>query len=465
MKSKKIILISILILQASAILADETADQIRELRQQIEALDQKVKLLEQKSREEHDAAEIRRKDLPTITAGADGFSMRSADTNFVLRILGYGQVDSRFYFDDAPARDTFLIRRLRLGLEGSFFKYYDYKVLTDFGSGINSTAQNDNFLQDAFLNIHYTPKFQVQFGKFKEPVSLELLQSDSKLLFVERGLPTLLAPNRDVGIMVHGELFDDRLNYALGIFNGVTDGGSDDVETSNSGKEFAGRVFAHPFKSAENKLLHDLAFGIGGSYGDRGEELPGYVTTGRQRFFTYRTGLGTNAATRSVASDGVHWRIAPQGYYYFGPFGIYGEYAISSQEAAIREGAPSKKLDVENDAWNVAVSYVLTGEQNSFNRIVPQHPLTLGGEGWGAWEIAARFGELSIDHAAYPLVATANSARKITAWEIGLNWYLNRNVKFNFDYSQTHFEGGNNAAGSVTAEDEKVFLGRTQFSF
>jgi len=46
-----------------------------------------------------------------------------------------------------------------------------------------------------------------------------------------------------------------------------------------------------------------------------------------------------------------------------------------------------------------------------------------------------------------------------------LNWYLNKNVKFNFDYSQSYFRGGDKAPGSVGAQDEKVFLGRTQFLF
>ena len=29
-----------------------------------------------------------------------------------------------------------------------------------------------------------------------------------------------------------------------------------------------------------------------------------------------------------VAADGVHWRIGPQAYWYWGPFGLLGEYAL-----------------------------------------------------------------------------------------------------------------------------------------
>jgi phosphate-selective porin OprO and OprP len=315
------------------------------------------------------------------------------------------------------------------------------------------------------VNIHYWPEFQVQFGKFKEPVSMEVLLSDANLLFVERGLPTALAPNRDVGIQFHGDLLDERLTYALGIFNGVADGGSGDVETTNSGKHFAGRIFAQPFRNSESEVFSDFGIGIGGSFGDRAETLPNYLTTGRQRFFAYQSGTGTNAATANITADGPQWRIAPQGYYYYGRFGFYGEYVLSSVKVQRSAGSAPSSLTVDNDAWNVAVSYVLTGEDNSFNRVSPRHPVGLNDGGWGAWEIAGRFGEFTVDETAFPLVATFSSAQKITSWEIGLNWYLNKNLKFNFDYTQSHFHEGSKAPGSVTAQDEKVFMGRTQFSF
>jgi phosphate-selective porin OprO and OprP len=461
MKTKLLLFVAILIAQAHWVKADEVADEIRALKKQIEELNQKVSALEQKDKLTAETAANKAKESPLVSAGADGFIMRSADTNFVLRIRGYGQFDGRFYAEDNSANDAFVMRRLRLGLEGTVYKYYDYRILTDFGSGITSTTGNNAFLQDALVNIHYWPEFQIQFGKYKEPVSLEVLQSDASLLFVERGLPTALAPNRDVGIQFQGDLLDARLSYALGIFNGVADGGSGDVETSNSGKHFAGRIFSQPFKNFDNELFRGIAIGIGGSFGDQAESLPSYVTTGRQRFFTF----GTNSLTTSVAADGRHWRVAPQGYYYYGPFGIYGEYVLSSVEVSRTGAAGPPSLEVDNEAWNIAISYVLTGEKNSFNRISPHHPVDLSNDGWGAWEIAARFGELSIDKTAFPLVATSSSAQKVISWEIGLNWYLNKNLKFNFDYTQSHFSGGSKTPGSVTAQDEKVFMGRTQFSF
>lgn len=447
------------------LLADETSDAIGQLKKQVEELTQKIKALERNRELEIEAAEEKKKTVPTVSAGADGFWIRSADTNFSMRVRGYGQFDGRYFAGTASAaHDTFVMRRLRLGFEGTIYKNYDYRILTDFGSGITSTPANNAFLQDALINIHYWPGFQVQMGKFKEPVSLEALQSDANLLFVERGLPTELAPNRDVGIQVHGDLFENQLNYAAGVFNGVADGGSGDVETTDNEKDVAGRVFAKPFKSLDVAALQGLALGIGASYARHDGALGNYVTPGRQRFFAYRTGPGS-AGAPNVTAAGEHLRLAPQGYWYWKQFGFFGEYVLSSQTVLRTAGPAAQRVRFDNQAWNVAFSYVLTGEENVFTTPTPLHPVNFKEGGWGAWEIVARYGELSIDDAAFPLFAVGGSARKINSWGLGLNWYLNKNVKFNFDYEQSFFDAGTATPNAVTAQDEHVFLGRAQFAF
>ena len=71
---------------------------------------------------------------------------------------------------------------------------------------------------------------------------------------------------------------------------------------------------------------------------------------------------------------------------------------------------------------------------------------------------AARFGELSMDPAAFPLYAKSGSARGATSWSVALNWYLNHNVKCIFEYSQTAFSG-QSCSPAVAAQDEKALLG------
>lgn len=454
---------------AGVLLADDNADTIQQLKQQIEALDQKVKILERHRELDQDSAGEIAKTTPRLSAGAGGFAFISADTNFVLKVRGYVQADGCFYADNKiQGNSTFLLRRVRPIFEGTVFKDYDFRVMLDLGantSGTSANTGNNGLLQDAYVNIHYWPEAQLQIGKFKEPVGLERLQSGANLLFVERGFPTQLVPNRDVGIQLHGQLWKGALNYAVGVFNGTADGGSGDIETADNDKDVAARLFAHPFKNTSIESLRGLGLGLSGTIGNQLGALRGFTTPGQQRFFAYRTGTGTSAATANITAGGEHTRIAPQAYYYWGPFGVFGEYVISSQNVTRTAGGAPLKQKVENRAWQIAGSYILTGEDNSFGALVPRHPFTIGGDGWGAWEIAARAGGLSVDRSAFPLFATASSASDAFSWGVGLNWYLNKNVKFNFDYEQTSFTGGSKATGQVTAQDERVFLVRAQFAF
>jgi phosphate-selective porin OprO/OprP len=442
-------------------------DSVESLKKQIQELDQKVRILERKGELEAEGPQTKASGAPRLTAGTEGFSFSSADTNFVLKLRGYVQADARFYLEDhIPANDTFLMRRVRPIFEGTVFKNYDYRIMLDFASGISSSSLNNGFLQDAYLNAHYWPEFQIQVGKFKPPVGLERLQSGANLLFAERGLPTQLVPNRDVGVQLHGQIRDGVLGYQAGVFNGVQDAASGDSDASlDDHKDVAGRIFTQPFKHTKIAPLQGLGFGVAGTWGNQAGTLPGYKTPGQQTFFSYVTGTGTNA---NVSADGVHWRLVPQAYYYWGPFGVFGEYAVSSQKIRrdVNGGAPLT-LTPHNRAWQVAGSWFVTGEQNSFTPVKPAHPFSFANHEWGAVELMARYGELTVDKELFgsPSFATSASARKINSWGVGVNWYLNKNIKLTLDYDQTDFKGGSTAARQVTAQDEKVLITRAQFSF
>jgi phosphate-selective porin OprO and OprP len=449
--------------------ADDTNNAIQELKKQIQALSEKVNDLEfqqiagtlqQQQKAEADAqrasAELeKQKAAPFITAGTDGFSLESGDTNFILKLHGFAQVDSHYYASAAPGKDEFTIRRMRAIASGTVYHVYDYYLQTDFASGITSTTTNNSFLQDAYVNIHYLPEFQVQVGKMKPPVGLELLALDEYLWFLERGFPYELGPNRDVGAEVHGLLFNGALNYSAGAFNGVPDGGSGDAEVADNDKDVVARLFSLPFKNTGIVPLQKLGLGFGGSYGlQAGTTTPTFATMGRQTFFSYKS---------TVSEGGEHVRLDPQAYYFWGPFGVYGEYAISDEK--FKTAASSANF--HNSAWDVVGSYFLTGEDAGWG-VLPdvRSPFRIDGSGWGALQLVGRFGEIALDpNAIVSGYASSTSAQGATSWSLGLDWYLNRNVKCILEYSDTTFDGGSKAPGAVTAQTERAILGRLQFGF
>ena len=93
-------------------------------------------------------------------------------------------------------------------------------------------------------------------------------------------------------------------------------------------------------------------------------------------------------------ANGTHWRISPQAYYYYGPFGLLGEYVISDQQVAT---PPAKNVDLQNTAWEVSGSWLLTGEDASYSGITPRHNFDPRNNQWGAWQVVARYAELNID--------------------------------------------------------------------
>ena len=469
---------------AASTMADDTAEAIAALKKQIDELSAKVQQLESDHRAEiQHAAESQTAgsaavsnagssngipELGFVTAGSNGFWLRSSDSNFTLRLQGVGQFDGHYYQSVNPGqKDSFTIRRLRLIESGSVFKDYDYYVQTDFGALNSATATNNSFLQDAYVNVHYWPGLQFQAGKFKEPVGLEIQPADANLWFVERDYPTELVPNRNVGFEVHGDLFNNTLYYAAGAFNGVSDGGSGDIETGANSKDVTARIFARPFTNSSIAALKGFGLGLGTSYGyEAGSTLPSFATLGRQTFFSY-----TNGATASVAEAGDHLRLVPQGWYFWGPAGLYWEYAGSSEKFALKT-TKRQEAFFDTKAWEVSGSWFLTGEENAlFAPPAPLHPFRVNGSGLGAWQLTARVGGLSLDDAAFAKkadYATAGSAQHATTWGVGLNWFLNRNIKWILEYEQSSFgfaPGYQAGKGTAAAQDEKVLLTRLQFAF
>jgi phosphate-selective porin OprO and OprP len=447
--------------------------------EKIQELDQQVRILGRQRELDQETAAALAKTQPRISVGPNGFSFGSADSNFVVALHGLIQVDSRTFKDNdkVSGNDSFLLRRARPILSGTVFRDFDFLFVPEFGNGTPgaSSSATTPSIYDAYVNYRYSPALQIQAGKFKTPVGLEQLQADVNLFFNERSLVSDLVPNRDLGFELHGNAAGGVLSYAAGIFNGVGDARNSSNTSFQDNKEFSGRLFLQPFKRTDFKPLQNLGFGVGGSWGEASVTntlgLPastggssgsyGYFTDGQQQFFAY---------TNGVMARGTHWRLSPQASYYYGPFGLIGEYAISDQAVQRNVGTTVNRADLQHTAWQIAGGWVLTGEDSTPNGVTPKHPFDPHNGQWGAFQVVARYAELDIDNGAFPLYANPASASEARSWSAGLNWYLNRNIRVSASYSRTDFSGGAtgspaSAPGSVSNHPEDVFFTRVQIAF
>jgi phosphate-selective porin OprO and OprP len=378
------------------------------------------------------------------TVGPGGFTVQSADGDYVLKIGADVQTDIRTFVGKGSGSllDQLLMRRVRPTISGTVYKYIDYFIRPDFGQG-------SVVLYDAYAQLNYIPHFAIRAGKFKPGVGLERLQSDDDTTFVERGLPTLLVPSRAIGFQISGDIVDHRVGYQVGVFNPVPDNSLSDTSPSNS-RDYTARLFATPFQP-EHNLLSGFGLGLGTQGGSMdGVALPAYKTVGQNTFMTFNSG---------VTSAGHRTTLAPQAFYYLGPFGLLAEDTITEegfQKATTRR-------DIAFRSWQVQASYVLTGEKKSFGSPNPRRPFSLVNGGWGAWELAARTGDFRAEKGLfnYGFASLTSSPSFAREWLGGVNWYLNRIFRISVDYGHTNFVGG---AINGNRPTEWTLLTRFQFN-
>jgi phosphate-selective porin OprO/OprP len=392
----------------------------------------------------------------------DGFFLESPSGDFKMKLRGYIQANARWFpntqGDDGTS--SFYLRRVRPTIEGTLFKYFDYKIMPDFGGSGGPTITAS--IQDAYAEVKYWPQAKFRAGKYKEPFSLERLQSGADLLFIERSLSQNLAPNRDVGFMLHGDPFGNGVfNYELGIFNGVVDGGSTDGDV-NSDKDFAGRIFVHPFITTGWAPAKKFGFGVAGTYGnDDDDPIDGTRIQTAGRASIYRIAGGT-------LGDGTHSRWSPQFYYYWGPFGMMGEYIWSDQSGQLtdEEDEATTKGRFTNDGGFIQASYVLTGEDASYKRVVPINDFDPANGRWGAFEVALRASTVGLGRQAFNegFASSSSSVHNATAYTVGLNWYLNNAFRFQLNYERTEFSGLINIDGGQHSRED-VLLAEFQIAY
>lgn len=484
------------------------SSELEELRSLVQDLSQKVKVLERKGEISSEEATATKAATPIVSAGPNGFSLKSADGSSELRLRGQIQVDGRYFVNGdgvasgstnataAQAADTVLLKQFRPIFQGKLWDKYEFLLTPDFGGG-------KTIVQDAYIDAKFNPWLQVKAGKQKTPFGLERLQGDADGKFTERSLVNNLVPNRDIGVQLHGAIAGNTVEYALGYFNGVIDGNSSDNYTNadtdnNRDKDYVARIFATPFKN-DTGFLQGLGFGLAATYSNLSGSGKGSNTTTAQsatesNLPSFRSALGqlsnfkylSNKALTAVAgvattaettdgtyADGQRLRWSPQFYYYNGQFGLFGEYVQVEQNVSrIPTGLAKRHDKLKNDAWQIAANWIITGEDASYGSPTVLHPFNLDTGDLGAWELVARYSELNVDDKAFVGTKTTSyadptaSISKASAWATGVNWYLNRNLKLALDYEQTSFNDGW-TTGAVKSDrpTERVLSTRLQLGF
>jgi len=126
---------------------------------------------------------------------------------------GLLQTVGDYQFERIAGENGFSVGNARLKVYGEFDNKFGYQLQTNFVSS--------NALLDANMYYNLTPNFSIKAGLFKTPFSYEYLTGAAATDFVNRSSAVnQLAPKRQVGFQLQGDVVDGKLKYSAGMFNG-----------------------------------------------------------------------------------------------------------------------------------------------------------------------------------------------------------------------------------------------------
>lgn len=439
----------------------------------------------------------------------DGIVWESGDKQHSMKVGGRVQMDYRnFDYNEnnrgnvapTPASsftgltnsttvgaDNFAIRRARINISGKFFDSYEYEISTNL-QAVNNAVTDDV----AFMNIHWWDEAQFRFGQFKMPMTLEKMTSSNNIDFMERSFVNQMAPNEDLGAMIHG-VPAKGLTYALAFTNGSGQNTPDaDVRVDN--KDVIARVTANAAEWMDNKnmILHGgLAYSKGDIAGATGTGIGAGGTVQTQsgvRFHVLPTiTAGTGSVGTGVDATIDRTRLGLEAIAAYGPFKLQGEWLRTNYDF---NRTATLDASVDQKAWYLEALWLITGEKYAdfykngvMGALKPKnefvHPSAAATTGaWGLWEAGVRYSKYDAsDFKSEGLGTTANNVTKgagfteADEWTVGIKFLPNANNRYMLNYVRTSFDNPYVATvkgvpvNNKLEDSEHAIMLRTQIMF
>ena len=306
-------------------------------------------------------------------------------------------------------------RRARIYFQGQFFRYGFFKVEYDFSN------QEENEFVDVYGGLSLPGIGLVRVGHFKEPISLEFLNSSNFRSFNELPGIQAFSPVRNTGFMLNGNFLTRGSTYSIGFFrrtDGVGEGFS-----NNEDYRLTSRITAMPYyRDGGRRLLH-LELGFSHQFADSSEGT------------RYAYPAGSEFAPNLVDTG-----ILPVNDVELLNVGVAVVEGSLSFQGEVMLAAPHDGISEDPVFWGTygQVSWWLTGERRRylrgrgvFSRVVPQKRFDPEKGEWGAIELAARFSWLDLSN---------DGIRGGTLAEgtLALNWVLFSNFRMSNNYVLSH---------------------------
>jgi len=359
-------------------------------------------------------------------------------------------------------------RQLRLFAAGEGYGVYDFKLEFDFAPEnevdapvVNNRVQASAFglaVKDAYVGLKDIPIVgYLRFGHFKVPFGLEELASTTDITFLERSLPDVFTPRRQLGVAAYNQTQNQNLSWSYGVFFYEFDESARVIQDDNQGVRAATRLVWTPYYDEPSDGRYLFHSGIGYSYA-RPRLIDDPNTTGAYcRLAEFRSRPEIDRGSYLIDTGELDVQ----------------QYNTLDTELAWVNGSLSIQSEMmwtglnETDGANanlygayVYLSYFLTGEHRHydrrfgvFDRVIPYENFWMvrtphgARAGRGAWEATVRWSYLDFAE------LNGQQLQDVTA---GFNWYWNPNTRMMFNWihtfaHQSPVDPGGDAGGDVFA--------------
>jgi phosphate-selective porin OprO and OprP len=441
----------------------------------------------------------------------DGLVLESPDGNFSFTPTGRVHADYRIFDHNEgknnptlPAAsitnsvvtanptnigaDTFDIRRARIGFKTKYKEFYEAELNADIatgnGQGAGGTSVTATTWDVAYFNVAWWKQAQFRFGLFKMPMNLEEVTSSNNIDFMERSYVNQLAPQKEIGAMIHGVPFTGT-TYALAVSNG--NGKNAETDIREDGKDVIGRVTAN-FAEMGTTPNKEVIYHVGASFSQG--DLP-LTTAGNTVGVAGRTEsrgvtfFRAPTVTRATNDSVDRSRVGLEAAVAIRQFKVQGEWLQQNNSFST-----ARAYDLDTKNWYIEALWNITGEKyadgykngvmSGIKPLKDFDPATFSG---GAWEIGLRYNKFDASDynsagvaqgttvADAQITTKAGGFSEAESYTAGVKFLPNSNMRFMLNYVKTDFSNviGGSTGGIVLnnkrIDDEQAVLMRAQWMF
>ena len=434
---------------------------------------------------------------PTIQTGDGRFTM-SIRTRFQTDFAGFSQDQKPASFGGPRDLSSGMgIRRAYLGIEGRAYNDFAYEFRANLGgSGVEGIE-----LSKAVVHYIGIPNWHFSLGVIEPAFQLEGTTSSGNLMFLER--PEIVNIGADIfggndarrgaevgwakaDVLWPGDAVNATLYFTGGKSQSALGHGNGGDEQAQLLFRLGNRVWSSGLSNLTWGLSYAHAFNSGT---DAGGGTPTMNLQDRPQIRVDGTRLISTGAINAQTGDLLSFDLAGN----YENFYLGGEWtqftvdrrcgtSVATFNGGVCAGQPFTAIAERPtfEGWYIHGSWILTGETRpytvaalnneigGFQQPVPSRPFSLNGDSWGAWELVARYSDIDLDWNPRRVASTTQLAGIVGGreriFDIGVNWYMNRNVKLQIHNSFVSVDKGTAALPTRDSQDLNIVGVRLQFS-